>query len=68
MIHRVGTVRSDLHLPNGIEPRATDTFYRDANVRQVFGKALVVDREIDIIANPVWREFHSGYWLLAIGL
>ena len=42
-----------------------DAFNGNADVGQVFGETVIVNREIDEVANPLCREFH-GNQLLAI--
>ena len=58
MIHRVGTVGSDLHFEDGIRAFPGYTFDRDADAGQIFRKAGVVNGNVNEIANPLGREFH----------
>ena len=37
-----------------------DAFDGNADIGQVFGQAPVVDGQIDIVANPLWRKFHEN--------
>jgi hypothetical protein len=55
MIHRVWTVRPDLNLENRISAASTDALNADTHIRQSLGKTPVVDSEVNVIANPLWR-------------
>ena len=63
MIHRVRTIRSNLHFEYGVCAGSLNTFYRKTGRRQIFGEPLVIDGEIDEITNPLWRKFHLWFWL-----
>src|SRR5258705_8265379 len=70
MIHCIRTIRSDLHLEDGICAASAESLDRNANIGQVLGQTPLVNGEIDVIANPLWRKFHEkllahSYELLA---
>ncbi len=52
VVHRVRTVGADFHIENGLLARAGDALSGDADRRQVFGKAMVVDLEVNEVADP----------------
>ena len=58
MIHGVGTVGGDLHLEDGVLAFAGDAFDRDAREREFVRETVVVDLEVDEVAEPVGRKFH----------
>src|SRR5438309_7460715 len=58
MIHRIRTIRPNLHLEHSICTRAAAALDRNSNVGQVLSQPQVVNREIDEVANPLWRKFH----------
>ena len=70
MIHRIRTVRSNLHLEHGVGACPADSLDRNPNIGQVFSQPPVIDGEINKVANPMGREFHEnpafGYSLLAL--
>ena len=45
-------------IEDGVRTLAFDTLDAKTNVGQVLGEAMIVDREIDEVANPVGRKFH----------
>jgi hypothetical protein len=49
MVHRVGTVSSDLHLENGVLAFARDAFNRNAREREFVRQTTVVDRKVNEI-------------------
>jgi hypothetical protein len=55
MIHRIGTVRPNLHFKHGVDAAAADPLDRNSNVGQVLSQPPVVNREINELANPLWR-------------
>jgi hypothetical protein len=60
MIHRVGTIRSNLHLEHSVCARSADSFDRNADAQSNPQPAPVIDGEIDEVANPLWRKFHEN--------
>ncbi len=56
MIHRVGPVGPNLHLENRIRAFTRDSFDRNANRSQIFGKLPVIDRHINKFANPLVKR------------
>jgi hypothetical protein len=53
MVHRIGTVRSNLHLEYGVRAFAENSLDRDPNRSQVFSETAVVHREINEFAQPM---------------
>ena len=67
MIHRVGTIRPDLHVEHSVRARAPDALDAEAHICEVLSKTTVVDRKINVVANPIGRKFHEiSFWLLAV--
>src|SRR5580700_4991702 len=58
MIHRIRTIRPNLHLKHGIGASAADPLDRNPDIGQVLSQTAIVDREINKVANPLWRKFH----------
>jgi hypothetical protein len=59
MIHRVGTIRPNLHLKDSIGAAPADSFDGNSNRGQILGESMVIDGEIDEVANPLRRKFHE---------
>jgi hypothetical protein len=53
MIHGVRTVRPDLHFENGVRAVTSHSFNSNTNRSQVFGKATVIDGNVDVLAYPL---------------
>jgi hypothetical protein len=62
MIHRVGTVRPNLHLEHFIRTGPADTLHCNPDSSQILSQSPVIDREINEVANPLWRKFHLVLW------
>jgi hypothetical protein len=58
MIHRIRTVRRDLHLIDCAVAFAGNTFNGNARKREFVRKTEVVDREVNELAKPMRRDFH----------
>src|SRR5258708_38055938 len=68
MVDGVGTVGANLHLKHGVGAGAADGFNCNADSGQVLGQTLVIDWDVNKIANPLWRDLHESAfrsWLLA---
>jgi hypothetical protein len=59
MIHRIGTIGPNLHLEDSVSARTADPLDRDANIGQVLSEPRIIDGEVNVIANPLWRKFHD---------
>ena len=66
MIHRVRTIRRDVHLEDRPITLTGHGLNRDPSQREIFRKLMVVDVKVNKIAHPLRRNFH--YWLLAPSL
>src|SRR6202034_3845777 len=66
MIHRIRTVRPNLHLENRIRARPADPLDRDPDASQILSQPPVIDRQLNKVANPLWRKFHSGACLCLV--
>ena len=60
MVHCVGTVGANLHLKHGAGTGAADAFNGNADGGQVLGQTLVIDWDVNKIANPLWRDLHEA--------
>ena len=58
MVHRIGTVRSDLRVEDRLVAVACNAFNGHAGVREVLGKSPVVDLQVNEFAEPLRGEFH----------
>ena len=58
VIHGVGAVGTDFHLPDGVFALAAAALDSEADSSQVFGETVIVYREVNEIAKPMWRKFH----------
>src|SRR5215469_2244916 len=59
MIHRVRSIGPDLHLKDGVRARPADPLDRNPNIGQVLGELSILDSEVNVIPNPLWRKFHE---------
>src|SRR5712692_10155826 len=59
MIHRVRAIRSNLHLKNSVRTRSADPLDRNPNPSQILSQPPVIDRQLNKLANPLRRKFHS---------
>src|SRR5580704_6552076 len=60
MIHGMRTVGANLHFEDRVSARRADAFDGNSRGSQILSEPPVIDREIDVVANPLWRKFH-GY-------
>ncbi len=58
MIHSVRTIGGDVHFEDGPVTLAADRLDRDPSQRQIIRKLMVVDVEVNKIAQPLSRNFH----------
>src|SRR5580704_7791334 len=61
MIHRVGTIGRNVHLEGGLIPLAADRLDCNPRQSQIIGKLMVVDVEVNKIAQPLRRNFHRSW-------
>lgn len=61
MIHRIGTIRANLHLKHRIDAGPADPLDRNPRRGQILSQPPVIDSEINKVANPVRGEFHTVF-------
>jgi hypothetical protein len=61
MIHRIGTIRSNLHLKNGVSARPADPFNGNPNASQILSQPPVIDGQLNKLPHPMWRNLHYSF-------
>src|ERR1700733_10140642 len=58
MIHRIGTIRSNLHLKHSVGTRPADPLDSNSDASQILSQPPVIDGNVNKLPHPLWRNLH----------
>src|SRR5271155_4640808 len=60
MIHRVRSIRPNLHLEHGVRARPSGPLDSNPDASQVLSQPPVIDGKLNKLPHPLWRNLHGS--------